>query len=106
MPSATAGEYYFLGFSTKLCRTVDETTGWMKSKRLHQSNPTKPRSFDVQQISAIVREYVFTFFFKSKKRDFLRFFEVAFQKNVKNVIQNIQVSECVQHYIKIVDSCI
>ena len=32
-------------------------------------------------VSTIVREYVFfTFFLKSKKRDFLRFFEAAFQK--------------------------
>ena len=36
----------------------------------------------------IVREYVFfVFFSKSKKRDFLRFFEVTCQKNIENVFQ-------------------
>jgi len=43
---------------------------------------------------------------KIQKRDFLRFFEVAFQKSVKNVIQTFHVSEYIQHYIKIVESSI
>jgi len=35
---------------------------------------------DCHSSQNLVREYVFYVFFKSKKRDFLRFFEVAFQK--------------------------
>jgi len=41
----------------------------------------------------------FTFFFDNPKTRLLRFFEVAFQKQRKNVIQKIQVSEYVQHYV-------
>jgi len=37
----------------------------------------------VERGICIVREYVFYVFSKSKKRDFLRFFEVSCQKNVK-----------------------
>ena len=45
----------------------------------------------VVQIINIVREYVFYVFFENpKKRDFLRFFEAAFQKRRKNVIQNFK----------------
>jgi len=35
---------------------------------------------------------------KSKKRDFVRFFKVAFKKG-KDVIQKFEVSEYIQHYI-------
>jgi len=46
---------------------------------------------------AIVREYVFyVFFFENpKKRDFLRFFEAAFQKNVKKRNPKFEVSDFV-----------
>jgi len=37
---------------------------------------------------AIVREYVFAVFWKSKKRDFLRFLKRHLKKTRKNVIQN------------------
>jgi len=70
----------------------------------------------------IVREYVFyVFFSKSKKRDFLRFFEVSFQKKRKkrypsfhssplykllsdafSVKHYTHVMLCMQHYIGIV----
>jgi len=40
----------------------------------------------------------FTFFLKSKKRDFLRFFEAAFKKNVKNVIQNSKFQTLLTFY--------
>ena len=43
-------------------------------------------------VKTIVREYVFYVFLKiQKKRDFLRFFEVSCQKNVKNVESVVQV---------------
>jgi len=43
-------------------------------------------------LATIVREYVFLRFFENpKKRDFLRFFEVSCQKNVKNVESVVQV---------------
>ena len=44
--------------------------------------------------------------FENPENVTLRFFEVAFQKTLKNVIQKFQVSEYIQHYIKIVDFCI
>jgi len=41
-----------------------------------------------------VREYVFYVFFRfQKKRDFLRFFEMTFQKNVK-VTKSVKFAEC------------
>ena len=45
------------------------------------------------------------FFSKLKNASFY-FFEVAFQKSVKNVIQKFQVSEYIKHYTKVFDSCI
>jgi len=38
---------------------------------------------DILMVSS-VREYVFFVFFRFKKHDFLRFFEMMFQKNVKS----------------------
>jgi len=42
----------------------------------------------------IVREYVFYVFLKIKNVTFLRFIEVAFQIERKNVIQKFQDSDC------------
>jgi len=60
-----------------------------------------------RRAAVIVLQYVFlTFFFENPKNAIFYVFEVAFQKKLKNVMQKFQVSEYIQYYIKIVDSCI
>jgi len=47
--------------------------------------PKEPRVWMPQQKGTSVREYVFFVFFQiSKKHDFLRFFEMTYQKVVKS----------------------
>ena len=66
---------------TKNTRNIKEETKTNK-RQCPVSLFRVPRSLKAVQI--IVREYVFYVFLKiQKKRDFLRFFEVSCQKNVK-----------------------
>ena len=65
-----------------------------------RQEPTyRPAVSDTEEPRSIVREYVFLRSFKSKNVIFLRFFEVAFKRKRKKVIQKFQVSEYIQHCI-------
>ena len=69
-----------------------EQRWWLSRTRFQENHWVFVHLVDTNLKSAvlpIVREYVFyVFFWKSKKRDFLRFFEAAFLKNVKNALHN------------------
>ena len=70
---------------------------WTANRKWHMAN---------QMVTCIVQEYVFYVFLKIRKNATFYGFWNGVSKHVKNVMQNFQVLEYIQHYIKIVDSCI
>jgi len=81
------------------------TVNFLEVKVQGQNRRTENLRLQYGSAVVIVGEYVFYVFLIQKTRLFT-FLEVAFQNKRKNVIQKFQVSEYIQHYIKIVDSCI